>query len=93
MFIPQLKEPEKHLFYSILFYSILFYSILHRLIITGVFQGIKTSVLMFIPQLKETEKKHLFYSILFCSILFYTGKLSLVFFRESNQVHWCLFHS
>jgi len=65
---------------SILFYSILFYSILHRLIITGVFQGIKTSVLMFIPQLKETEKKHLFYSILFCSILFYS---------TLANYHWC----
>jgi len=49
-----------------------------QLIITGVFQGIKTSALMFIRQLKETEKKHLFYSILFyyilfCSVLFYIG--------------------
>lgn len=34
-----------------------------QLVITGVFKRIKTSVLMFIPQLKETEKKHLLYSI------------------------------
>jgi len=59
--------------------SILSYSILHQLIITGVFHGIKTSALMFIPQLKETEK-HLFYSILFYSILFYS---------TSSNYHWC----